>query len=84
MRAAPPDPPPLQLGRNALKPVLAGEVRVHWILPEDSERAAEDPLYQAPYRRAVEESMQAVVAALQQEAEAKGFGKHVLVRRTRS
>ena len=71
-----PTPIPMpQLGLDGLQPVPAGEVRVHWIQPEDPQAAAAF----AVFREAVEESMQAVAAALKQEAEAKGVGQHVLV-----
>lgn len=58
----------------------AGEVRVDWIKPEGRVSEPLDTFYPEPYRRAIEASMEAVAAALQQEAEEKGFGKHVLVR----
>lgn len=53
---------------------------MHWILPGDAEEASNDAVCQASVKQAVQESMQAVVAALQQEAEETGFGQHVLVR----
>lgn len=69
----------LQLGPERLAPLPPGELRVHWILPGDAEAASKDPVYQASVKQAVGESMQAVAAALYQEAEEKGFGQHVLV-----
>ena len=74
----------LQLGPNGLKPVPAGEVRVHWILPTDLAGAEMDLMYQDPLRGAIAESMQAVCAALVQESEAVGSGKHVLVRHSKA
>lgn len=73
-------PIPLQLGPDGLAPVPAGEVRVHWMQPPEGklEEAAE-VAYSEPFQEAVEASMAAVLAALQQEAKEKGFGMHVLV-----
>lgn len=71
----------LQLGPDGLGPVPAGQIMFHWIRPESEAelRAGVEEVYNEPYRQAVEASVQAVVAALRQEAEDKRFGEHVLV-----
>ncbi|PRW33156.1 hypothetical protein C2E21_7907 [Chlorella sorokiniana] len=67
-----------QLGPDGLTPPPAGQIQIHWIRPEGKMRAGVEDVYSAPYQQAVAACMQAVVAALRQEAEEKGFGKHVL------
>lgn len=63
-----------------MAPVPAGEVRVHWLQPPEGKlEGAAEVAYSGPFQEAVEASMAAVLAALQQEAKEKGFGKHVLV-----
>lgn len=70
---------PLQLGPEGLRPLPAGEVRVHWVLPNGSADESEKLMFEAPFRQAVEDSVQAVGKALRQEAESTDSGKRELV-----
>lgn len=74
-----PQLPPAQLGPDGLRPLPAGEVKVHWILPGGSADDSEKLMFEAPFRQEVNDSVQAVGKALWQEAESTGSGKRELV-----